>query len=127
MDQQLDLERCGFCSRDAGLSHKYNFDAQGIAIIALKNNLGFVIEGDTNGHVTFNALVLSRAGVDLFNINDSISDVQKLADFALAQQSVKRCFYGPMTQLDDRVQIAKEPAIRISSARNPLKMRRKRR
>ena len=66
-----------------------------------QNNLRFVIEGAANGHMAFDATVLSRVGVDLFNITDSISDVQRLADVALAKQNVKRCFYGLMTQLDN--------------------------
>ena len=51
--------------------------------------------------MAFYATVLSRVGVDLFNITDSISDVQRLADVALAKQNVKRCFYGLMTQWDN--------------------------
>ena len=51
--------------------------------------------------MAFDATVLSRVGVDLFNITDSISDVQRLADVALAKQNVKLCFYGLMTQLDN--------------------------
>ena len=51
--------------------------------------------------MTFKASTLSRAGADLFNITDSVSDVQKIADVALAKESVKRFLYGAMTQRDD--------------------------
>ena len=83
--QQLDLERCGFCSRDGGLKTSYDFNAEGKAIIPLKNNLGFVVEGDANGQISLKTLPPSRAGFDLFTITDSISDLQKLADVALAK------------------------------------------
>ena len=83
--QQLDLERCGFCSRDGGLKTSYDFNAEGKAIIPLKNNLGFVVEGDANCQISFKTLLPSRAGFDLFTITDSISDLQKLADVALAK------------------------------------------
>jgi len=35
--------------------------------------------------MAFDTSVLSRAGVDLFNFTDSISDLQKLADVVLAK------------------------------------------
>ena len=67
--------------------------------------------------MAFDATVLSRVGVDLFNITDSISDVQKLADAALAKQNVKRCFYGPMTQWDNGTfQIAKDTELFASAS-----------
>jgi hypothetical protein len=97
VEQQLDLERCGFWSFYDGFTNMYDISALGVGIIALKNNLGFTVEGDANGHVTFKASTLSRAGVDLFNITDIVSDVQKIADVALAKESVKRFLYGAMT------------------------------
>ena len=66
--------------------------------------------------MAFDTSVLFRAGVDLFNITDSISNVQKVAVVALAKESVKRCFYGPMTQMDDGRQITKATELFASAS-----------
>jgi hypothetical protein len=105
LEQKLDLERCGFCSHASGLTTTFNFDENGNKIIRLKNNLGFVLQGDADDTVRFDTLVLSKAGLDLFNITDSSFKVQKLADVALAKESVKRCYHGPMTVHGETVKV----------------------
>jgi hypothetical protein len=97
LEQKLDLERCGFCSQAGGLATKFTLDKDGHKITRLKNNHCFVLQGDANETVRFDTLILSKAGVDLFNITDSSFKVQKLADVTLAKESVKRCYHCPMT------------------------------
>ena len=105
MEQQLDLERCGFCSHASGFTTTFNLDKDGDKIIRLKNNLGFVLQGDANDTVRFDTLILSKAGLDLFNITDSSFKVQKLADVALAKESVKRCYHGPIPVHGETVKV----------------------
>jgi hypothetical protein len=89
-------EGCCFCSQASGFTTTFNFNKEGNDLIRLKNNLGFVLQGDANDKVRFDTLILSKAGLDLFNITDSSFKVQKLADVTLAKESVKRCYHGPM-------------------------------
>jgi len=96
LEQQLDLERCGFCSQAGGFTTTFNFDENGDTVIKLKNNQGLVLRGDANDKVRFDTLILSKAGAGLFNITDSSFKVQKLADVALAKETVKRCYHGPI-------------------------------
>jgi len=105
LEQQLDLERCGFCSQAGGFTTTFHFDENGNSFIRLKNNQGFVLQGDANDTVRFDTLILSKAGLDLFNITDSSFKVQKLADVALAKESVKRCYHGPMTVHGETVEV----------------------
>lgn len=53
----------------------------------------------------FNTLILSKAGLDLFNITDSSFKVQKLADVTLAKESVKGCYHGPMIVHGETVEV----------------------
>ena len=55
--------------------------------------------------MSFGTLILSKAGLDLFNINDSSFKVQKLADVALAKESVKGCYHGTMNVHGETVKV----------------------
>ena len=101
----MDLERCGFCSHAGGLKTEFNLDKYGDKITRLKNNQGFVLQGDANDAVSFGTLILSKAGLDLFNITDSSFKVQKLADVALAKESVKGCYHSPMIVHGETVEV----------------------
>jgi hypothetical protein len=105
LEQQLDLERCGFCSQAGGFTTTFHFDETGNHVIRLKNNLGFILQGDANDNVSFDTLILSKAGFDLFNITDSSFKVQKLADVALAKESVKRCYHGTIPVHGETVKV----------------------
>ena len=64
-----------------------------------------MLQGDANDKVRFNTLILSKAGLDLFNITDSSFKMQKLTDVVLAKESVKRCYHGPMTVHGETVKV----------------------
>ena len=83
----------------------FNFNKDGNDLTRLKNNLGFVLQSDANNTVSFETLILSKAGFDLFNITDSSFKVQKLADVALAKESVKRCYHGPIPVHGETVKV----------------------
>ena len=53
----------------------------------------------------FDTLILSKAGLDLFNITDSSFKVQKLTDIALAKESVKGCYHSPMIVHGETVEV----------------------
>ena len=98
-------EGCGFCSQASGFTTKFNFNKDGNNLTRLKNNLGFVLQGDANDTVRFDTLILSKAGLDLFNITDSSFKVQKLADVTLAKESVKGCYHSPMIVHGETVKV----------------------
>ena len=101
----MNLERCGFCSHASGFTTTFHFDETGNHVIRLKNNLGFILQGDANDNVSFDTLILSKAGFDLFNITDSSFKVQKLADVVLAKESVKRCYHGTIPVHGETVKV----------------------
>ena len=105
MEQQLDLERCGFRSQAGSFTTTSTFDKNGNDITMLKNNQGFVLQGDANDKARFKTLILLKAVLDLFNITDSSFKVQKLANVALAKESVKRCYHGTMTVHGETVKV----------------------
>jgi hypothetical protein len=98
-------EGCCFCSQASGFTTTFNFNKDGNDLIRLKNNLGFVLQGDANDKVRFDTLILSKAGLDLFNITDSSFKVQKLADVTLAKESVKGCYHSPMIVHGETVEV----------------------
>ena len=98
-------EGCGFCSQASGFTTTFNFNKDGNDLTRLKNNLGFVLQGDANDKVRFDTLILSKAGLDLFNITDSSFKVQKLADVTLAKESVKGCYHSPMIVHGETVEV----------------------
>ena len=55
--------------------------------------------------MSFDTLILSKAGFDLFNITDSSFKVQKLADVVLAKESVKGCYHSPMIVHGETVEV----------------------
>ena len=98
-------EGCEFCSQASGFTTTFNLNKDGNDLIRLKNNLGFVLQGDANDKVRFDTLILSKAGLDLFNITDSSFKVQKLADVTLAKESVKGCYHSPMIVHGETVKV----------------------
>ena len=68
MEQQLDLERCGFCSQAGSFTTTFTFDKNGNDITMLKNNQEFVLQGDANDKARFKTLIILKESLDFFNI-----------------------------------------------------------
>ncbi|MCX7567127.1 DUF2806 domain-containing protein [Sulfitobacter sp. F26169L] len=89
------LELAGFWSADKHL--KMTFDANGTAIRKLtETGMGIAIIGDTEKYISLRGAILSRAGRDLVNVVGPDFDYQKLANYALKNEFVKKFYYGEL-------------------------------